>query len=126
MKMPSFASSYHCGSGRAFSDFRLPSYRIAHPRYFLHSVVCDGSLCLFAQTLDAETHDLTGAQLDRIRLHSEADARRCSGGDDVAWLQAHEPGDVADDLGDAENHGARVAVLTAHAIDLEPDIERLR
>ena len=83
-------------------------------------------LRLLAEALDAEAHGLAGLQEDRVRLHAHADAGRRAGGDDVAGLQGHELADVADELGDAEDHRLGRAVLAAVAVDLEPHVEVLR
>src|SRR5262245_41393456 len=84
-----------------------------------------GALRLNAQAVDPQAQRLSGAQVRR-RLLAEPDARRRPGRDHVAGVQAHEARQVADELRDAEDHRARVAVLVALAVDLEPDAQLLR
>src|SRR5262249_53462721 len=84
-----------------------------------------GALTLLAQAGDAQAHRLAGPQVAR-RLLPHADAGRRTCGDDVARLQAHEAAEGAHEPRDAEHHRARVAVLVAVAVDLEPEIQRLR
>src|SRR3546814_13531700 len=57
---------------------------------------------------------------------AHADARRGAGRDDVARLEAHELGQVADEEGDAVDHGPGRAVLIALAVDLQPHRQHLR
>ena len=56
----------------------------------------------------------------RLRLHAHADTGRGTGGDEVAGQQGHVFRHVGDEIGDAEDHGSRVAGLLAHAVDVQP------
>lgn len=67
-------------------------------------------LLLFTKPGNAQAHCLARLQIS-WRLLAEAYARRCSGRNDVAGLQAHEPAQVADQKGNLVNHGACIAVL---------------
>ncbi len=82
-------------------------------------------LLLFAEALDAEADGLAGAE-EGGGLHAEADAGGGAGGDDVARVKGEELAQVADELADAKDHFAGVAVLATLAIDLEPDGQVLR
>src|SRR4051812_45558198 len=80
-------------------------------------------LALAPELFDAEFHDVPGLQEYRVRLDAHADAGRCSGGDHVAGMQAHELAEVADQEGRLEDHRAGRAVLAARAIHVEPHRE---
>ncbi|CAH0298202.1 hypothetical protein SRABI106_03699 [Rahnella aquatilis] len=56
----------------------------------------------------------------------QSDARRCAGRNDVTGLQAHEAAEITDDFWDLENHGARIAVLPALAVNFQPQIQLVR
>src|SRR3954468_16777645 len=83
-------------------------------------------LPLLAQALDTQRHDVAGLEIDRRRLHSESHAGGRAGRDDVPGKERHVLAYMRDALGNAENHGARVAVLHALAIHVQPHVERLR
>src|ERR1700712_772610 len=82
-------------------------------------------LRLLAKSFDAELDRLAGIEKHR-RLHSEPDAGRGAGRDDVARLQAHELRDIVDEERDAEDHGPGRAVLAHDAVDREPHLQILR
>ena len=54
------------------------------------------------------------------------DPRRRARADHVAGLQRHESADVADEIGDAEDHLGGGAVLHALAVEIEPQTQVLR
>src|SRR6188472_2816026 len=83
-------------------------------------------LALLAQALDAEPHLVAGLEEHGRRLHAESHAGRRAGGDEVARPERHEAAAVRDQLGDAEDHRLRAAVLAALAVDVEPHRQRLR
>src|SRR5580704_9030122 len=49
----------------------------------------------------------------------------CAGGDDVAGVQAHEAAQVANDVGDREDHGFGVATLILVVVYFQPHIQVL-
>src|SRR5471032_3014270 len=73
--------------------------------------------CRCSKPLDPQAHLLARLEIDRVRLDAHAHARRRAGGDDVARLQARAAAQVTDNLGHAEHHGSRIAVLIALAVD---------
>src|SRR6187551_3066690 len=82
-------------------------------------------LPLLAQAVDSQPHRVAGAQKNRGSL-PEAHAGRSAGGNDIARMQAHHSGQVADQLRDAKDHVGAVAVLIALAIHFEPHAKRMR
>src|SRR6476646_1374566 len=82
-------------------------------------------LGLHPQALNAELHDLAGAQVLGRRAAQSYAVRR-AGADHVPWVQGHEVADVTDDLRHGEDHVRSGAVLTAHPIQVEPQAQRLR
>ena len=98
-----------------------PRHRQGRAAYF---PAADDRLLLLAEAGDAEADGLAGFQEFR-RLHAGADARRRAGGDHVARLERHEAADIADQVGDAEDHRLGVAGLHALAVDVEEHVEVL-
>src|ERR1700710_721902 len=82
-------------------------------------------LALLAQLRDAESHHIAGLEIDRLGLHTHADAGRGARRDEVAGQQRDEAAHIADQMGRAENHRPRIARLPALAVEVEPHIERL-
>lgn len=79
----------------------------------------NGNLNLgLGQLLAADTK--TGA--DHVTGHGRADAGRGSGQDDVAGLEGHDLGDVAQDAGDLEEHEVGGAFLLDDVVDLEEEL----
>src|SRR5579863_1086260 len=99
----------------------LPRARGRKLRLELHDL-----LLLLAQAVDAEPHHVAGLEKFRLRLHSEPDAGRCAGDDDVARLEHEELRAIPDQVGDAEDHGLGRALLPGFAVDGEPHVESLR
>src|ERR1044072_9057944 len=108
--------------------WRAPSRRCTLPRadapVARSHLELDHLLLLLAEALDAERDDVAGLQPHR-RLHAERDARRRSGGDDVAPLHHEELRAVPDDVRDAEDHGLVMAGLPLLPVDAEPHVELL-
>src|SRR6188768_1271986 len=82
-------------------------------------------LPLLAQSLDAQPHRIAGTQKHRRSL-AETHSRGSAGGNDVPGMQAHHPGQVADQLRYAEDHVGAVAVLITLAVHFEPHGQRVR
>lgn len=75
----------------------------------------DNKLPLFPQSFNTKRNDVTFAKVDG-RFLSQTHTGRCSGGDDVSRLEAHKATEVADQMGDAKHHRARISVLVSVAI----------
>src|SRR5579863_1676825 len=86
---------------------------------------CYHVLALLSKTCNAEVNDVPGSQVHRGLL-AHADARRGAGADDVAGHERHIPADVTHEVRHIEDHGLRVALLAALAVDIEPEGETLR
>src|SRR5690554_1722696 len=82
----------------------------------------DDSLLLLAESGDAQAHALAGPEVG-WRLLAHAYPGRGTGGDDIARLQAHELTEVADQEGDAIDHGAGIAALVAMAVHFQPQVQ---
>src|SRR5437879_4818745 len=82
-------------------------------------------LALAAEPVDLEFDDVAGAQLRLGLRHSESDARRSAGVNDVARIEGHELAQVPHKVVDAEDHVGRAAVLARLAVDTQPYAERL-
>src|SRR5260221_1233530 len=67
--------------------------------------------------------DVTLCQI-RLRLHAEANARRCSGYDETSRTQCNELAAIADDRIDIEYHIGRIIALAGGAIHIEREFER--
>src|SRR5436190_19277928 len=101
----------HAASTKVQSLFTVTSFESGGTRPDL--------LSLLAQPVDTQPHRIARAQIDRRSL-SETDSGRSAGGNDVARMQAHHSGQIADQLRNAEDHVGAVAVLIALAIHFEP------
>src|SRR3954470_3105102 len=78
-----------------------------------------------AEALDLDRDLVTVLQQD-LRIPEDADAGRRARGDQVAGLQRDRAADVADDLGDREDHVRRRGVLHDLAVEDASDRQRLR
>src|SRR5471030_915280 len=56
---------------------------------------------------------------------TEPDSWRRSGGNDIAGLQAHKTAQVTDNLLNAKDHGAGIAILIALTVHFQPEIQLL-
>src|SRR6266851_86647 len=83
-------------------------------------------LPLLTQTLDAKGDHVTRLQPCLGRLHPQRHPGRGSGGNDVAGEQCHVVAHVRHKLRAGENHVLGIGRLPAFAVDVEPDVERLR
>src|SRR5580704_1499017 len=80
---------------------------------------------LRAEAFDRCPHLVARPQIN-LRITSHADARRGSGQDDVAWLEAHELAGIRDQLRYRENHIPGRSVLASNLIDAQPQPEPMR
>src|SRR5262245_48480845 len=79
----------------------------------------------YSKPINLDLHDIPTLQKHRwLPRHSHP--RRCAGKDHVAWLQRAYLRDVGDDLGRAEDHLLRVAVLHRLAVETQTDAKILR
>jgi len=82
-------------------------------------------LPLRSEPFNPERHHVARLQIDRGRLLAHADTRGRTSRDDVAGKQRHDPADVADQSGNAENHSLRAAGLHPLVVNIEPHLEGL-
>src|SRR5437016_4476893 len=85
----------------------------------------DHVLLLLAELVDTQTHRIARLEIDRRGFPAHAYTRRRARRDDVPRLEGHETTDVADQRGNAEDHGPRVAGLHALAVHIEPHVKVL-
>jgi hypothetical protein len=83
-------------------------------------------LPLHPQPRDPQLHHVADLQIDRHRLHAEADARRRAGGDHVARLQHEKLRAIPDQIRHIEHHGGGRAALALLAVDVGVHGELLR
>lgn len=82
----------------------------------------DDPLALLAQPIDTES-DLLARSKINWRLLAESNARRCSGQNEVSWLETHTPTQVTHEEGNAEHHRPRCALLKSTAVYVEPQVQ---
>ena len=68
----------------------------------LRPVLRDDTLPLLAQPIDTESNLLARSKV-HWRLLAESNARRCSGQNEVFWLETHTPTQVTHEEGNAEH-----------------------
>src|SRR5882672_12835093 len=88
----------------------------------LGGVRTDYDLTLRTKVGNTQIDRVPDIQIDR-RLLTHTRPRRCTRGDDISGLKAHELTNVGDQERRPENHRARRAGLKALAIDVQPHIE---
>jgi hypothetical protein len=85
-----------------------------------------GHLSLLAQARDAQANRLPRTQEHRLWLDAQPDARWRARGNHIARLQAHAATQVGNQLRHIEDQRARVALLVAVAVNLQPQVEGMR
>src|SRR3569833_2726351 len=100
-------------------------YKVASREISISTPPGNDLLLLLTQLLDPQPHGIPGLQEYGDELLAGAYPGWCTGRDDVARLQCHEPARVAHQLGNTKNHGAGIAGLHPLTIHIAPHIEIL-
>src|SRR6516165_7867799 len=110
------------GNGNEKGDARALACR---PAALSFAAPSTDLLPLRSEPLNPERHHIARLQIDRGRLLAHADTRGRTGRNDVAGKQRHDPADVADQSGNAENHCLRASCLHPLVVNIEPHLEAL-